>query len=187
MRGLSFASALVLAVSLFATRTDYLSAKQKFQSIEKHKVASGTRVPLTSEELNSYVRAELPNVAPTGIREPVVELHGNNRATGRALIDFVKLRSAQGKPPGWLLRNLLRGEHEVAVTTRLQSSGGSAVVNIEQVEVGGIPVSGSALDFLIDNYVTPNYPDAKIGKPFRLKYGMERLEVAKNVAYVVMK
>jgi hypothetical protein len=187
MRGLSFASALVLAASLFATHTDYLSAKQKFQSIEKHKVASGARVPITSEELNSYVRAELPKVAPEGIRQPVVELPGNNRATGRAMIDFVKLRSAQGKPPGWLLRNLLQGEHEVMVTTTVQSGGGSAVVNVERVEVSGVPISGSALDYLIENYVIPKYPDVKIGKPFQLKYGMDRLEVAKNVAYVVMK
>ena len=55
------------------------------------------------------------------------------------------------------------------------------------MEVAGVPISGSALDFLIQNYLRPNYPDAKIGRPFELKYNMDRIEVAPGTAYVYMK
>jgi hypothetical protein len=150
-------------------------------------VRPGSRIAISSQELNAYVAAELPKVAPPGVRRPQVFLHGNNVATGKAMIDFVKLRSAQGKPPGWLLRKLLEGEHEVAVTTRLRSSGGTATVDLEQVEIAGVPISGSALDFLIRNYLQPNYPTAKIGQPFALGYGLDRIEVGRDVAYVVMR
>jgi len=188
MRGLLSASALfVLAGSLAATRTEYLSAKKKFETIERQQVPAGQRIPISAAELNAYVQAELPKVAPPGIRDPRIRLDGDNAATGRARIDFVKLRSAQGKPPGLLLRTLLSGEHEVAVTTRVRSGNGMATVDIERVEVEGIPISGAALDFLIRNYLIPNYPEAKIGKPFALKYRMDRLEVKPGVAYVVMK
>jgi hypothetical protein len=184
----------LLCASLFflnglapASRTDYLSAKRKFTNIEKYQVAAGSRVALTSQEINAYVQTELPQVAPPGIREPKVELQGNNVASGRAMVDFVKLRSAQGKPPGWILRNLLQGEHELAVTTRVRSANGTATVDIQRVEIEGIPISGAALDFLIKNYLIPHYPTAKIGQPIPLKYRMERLEVQPGVAYVVMK
>src|SRR3954447_722506 len=182
---------LLLAVALASTavgsKGEYDSIKRKFDQIEKQQLKPGARVAITTGELNSYVQTELPKVAPDGIRQPVVELTGGNTATGRALIDFVKLRSAQGQPPGFFLRTLLQGEHSVSVTTRVRSGGGTATVDIEKVEIEGIPIQGAALDFLIRNYLLPRYPSAKIGKPFDLNYKMDRLEVTPGMAWVVMK
>src|SRR5690242_4802883 len=102
----SFAVAVLLLPVAFAvgTRSDYLSIRQKFQSIEKQRVAPGTRVALPSRELNAYVQTELPKVAPQGIRNPTVELQANNVAIGRALINFVKFQNANGTPPNWIVR-----------------------------------------------------------------------------------
>ena len=186
MRSLVLALALLPATFLVATRADYQTVKQKFSSIEKYKVKPGSRIPISVQELNAYVQKELPEVAPEGVRNPSVQLQGNNIATGRAVINFLKLRSAQGKTSNWLLRQMLEGEHDVAVTTRVESGGGQATVYIEKVEVDGIPIEGAALDFLIKNYLLPNYPDAKIGTPFDLKYKMDRFEVRPGMAYVVM-
>lgn len=177
---------LLCVSTVVASRADYASIKNKFQKIEKGQVKAGSRVPLSTAELNEYVKVELPKVAPPGIRNPAVHLQGNNLATGRARIDFVKLRSAQGKPPNWFLKTLLQGEHEISVTARVESGGGKATVHLEKVDLEGIPISGSALDFLVQNYLLPNYPDAKIGKPFALNYKMDRLEVAPGTAWVVM-
>jgi hypothetical protein len=187
MRSLVLALALLPATFLVATRADYVNIKQKFSSIEKLKVKPGSRVPISVQELNAYVQKELPEVAPDGVRNPSVSLEGNNIATGRALINFLKLRSAHGKTSNWILRQMLNGEHDVAVTTRVESGGGQATVYVQRVEVDGIPIEGGALDFLIHNYLLPNYPDAKIGTPFELKYRMDRLEVKPGMAYVVMR
>jgi len=176
---------LVCLVSFAAvSQTDYQNAKRKFQTIDKKPPKPGTRIPFTSSELNAYVQTELPAVAPQGIRNPKVELQGNNVATGRALIDFVKLRSVQGKNTNWMLRKLIEGEREVAVTTRITSAGGQATVNLQRVEVGGIPIEGAALDFIINTYLIPNYPEAKVGKPFRLHKNVDKIEVSPGVAYV---
>lgn len=185
MKPFAVAVVLLVAMSAGASRSDYLSAKKKFQAIDKQMVKPGTRVPLTSSELNAYVETELPAVAPAGVRDPQVELLGDNAATGRAKIDFVKLRSAQGKPTNWFLRKILEGEREVAVTTRVRSSGGKATIDVQRVEVGGFPIEGAALDFLINNYLIPNYPQAKIGRPFALPERVDRIEVKPGVAYVV--
>jgi hypothetical protein len=187
MKGIALALAAVSVAAIASTKTDYVSAKRKFQQIDTRQTGPGSRVPITSQELNAYVQTELPAVAPPGIRRPRVELLGNNTASGSALIDFVKLRSAQGKSTPWLMRKLLEGEREVKVTTHVKSANGTATVDIEQVEIGGIPIQGTALDFLIENYLIPNYPEAKIGQPFKLHKNIDRIEVAPGIAYVTLK
>lgn len=187
MRSLVVSIALLAAVTLAATRTDYVNVKRKFQSIETQQAKPGSRIAISSQELNAYVQTELPQVAPPGIRNPHVVLHGANTATGSALIDFLKLRSAQGQSTNWIMRKLLEGEREVKVTTSISSANGMATVNIQRVEVGGIPIQGATLDFLIRNYLIPNYPEAKIGQPFGLHHRVDHVEVAAGVAYVVLK
>jgi hypothetical protein len=187
MRGLAVAVVLLATGTVASTRTDYLNVKRKFKEIDTSQAKPGARVAISSQELNAYVENELPTVAPPGIRKPHVELQGNNIATGSALIDFLKLRSAQGKTTNWLLRKMLEGEHEVKVTTKVTSGNGSAKVDLQRVEVGGLPIQGAALDFLIQNYLLPNYPEAKIGKPFALHKRVDRIEVAPGVAYVIVK
>jgi hypothetical protein len=186
MRALAVIVAL-LSLAGFAgvSQKDYLSAKRKFQAIDKQPPKPGTRVAITSAELNAYVQSELPKVAPPGIRNPNIEMLNSNTATGRAIIDFLKLRSAQGKSTSWMMRKLLEGEREVAVTARIQSGGGQATVDLDRVEISGITIEGAALDFILENYLKPNYPDAKIGKPFALHQHVDRIEVARGVAYVI--
>jgi hypothetical protein len=180
-------TSVLTGVVALASRTEYTSVKRKFTLIEKYQVKPGTRVPFPASELNAYVQAEIPKVAPQGIRNPHLELPGGNVAVGTALINFVKVQNAQGNAPGWFARKLLDGEHNVVVTARLESGNGMATVDLKRVEIDGITVQGAALDFLIQNYLLPNYPDAKVGKPFALDYRMDRFEVNPGIAYVVMK
>ena len=48
-------------------------------------------------------------------------------------------------------------------------------------------VCQAALDFLIQNFLLPRFPDAKIGRPFELGHGIDRLEVRPNEVRVVIK
>jgi hypothetical protein len=57
---------------------------------------------------------------------------------------------------------------------------------VDRVEVSGIPLSGSALDYIIDNYLHEYYPDAKIGRPFELAHNIDRLEVRPTGVQVVV-
>jgi hypothetical protein len=180
------ATAALFSLAGFAavSSTDYLSAKKKFQAIDKQTVKAGSKVAVGSSELNAYVQTELPKVAPQGVRDPNVELIGNNTATGKVMVDFLKLRSARGKSTSWIMRKLLEGAREVAVTARVSSGYGKATVHLQRVEVSGIPIEGTALDFLINNYLIPNYPEAKIGRPFELHKRVDRIEVSPGVAYI---
>ncbi len=121
---------------------------------------------LTSRELNAYVATEVAQYAPQGVRNPHLEL-GDGSATGTALIDFLKLRQAEGKSPGWVMSKLLAGERPVLVRARIQSGSGSARVDVERVEISSVVIDGKTLDFLIQNFLIPQFPEAQVSKPFK--------------------
>jgi len=164
---------------------DYLSARRKIELLENDQVPAGSLLSLSARELNAYVRGELPNVAPEGIRDPRLEL-GNGRASGFAYVDFPKLRQAQGRPMNFFLAKLLAGERPVQVSARIRSGAGTATVDLERVEISGLAISGAALDFLIQNFLLAYYPEAQVGQPFELAHRIERLEVRSTEVRVIV-
>src|SRR5436309_1939758 len=165
--------------------SDYLSIKRKFDLIESDKLRPGSRVSLTSRELNAFVVNEVAEFDGQGVRDPKLEL-GNDSATGTALIDFLKLRQAAGKPSGWVMTKLLAGERPVRVTARIKSGSGRAVVDVERVEISGVTIDGKMLDYLIQHYLIPQFPEAKVGQPFELAHHIDRLEVTPDAVGVVL-
>lgn len=154
-----------------------LTARAKFNLIQSGRVRPGSVLTLSLVELNAYVRSELPSVAPEGVRQTRLEL-GSGTATGSAMIDFLKLRRAQGEKTPWLIAKLIEGEKFVKVNARIQSDHGKATVYLQRVELSGLAVSGSTLDFLIQTFVLPLYPNVKVNEPFALHDRVDHIEVA---------
>lgn len=180
----------LIAVVLFSAaaagaENSYQSAGRKITLIQEDRAAPGSRIWLSIGELNDYVRHEAIKVVPQGLRNPRLEL-GHSSAAAYALIDFLKVRELKGAPPSLLLVWLLSGERPVRVTAQIQSSQGRATVNVEEVDMAGISARGAVLDFLIDNFFLPFYPEAKIGRPFELGHNVDRLEVSPQGVSVVM-
>jgi len=174
-----FLAAMVTAFA--AADTDYVSAQKKLDQIEAGSLRAGSRVVLSARELTAWAEHQVP----TGVRSPKVEL-GAGTATGSALIDFGKLRRAQGHAPGWLMSKLLDGERPVRVTVRIRSANGQATVDVERVEISGLQIDGQTLDFLIQNFLLAMYPDALVGQPFEIGSRVDRIEVAPGAATVVI-
>jgi hypothetical protein len=85
------------------------------------------------------------------------------------------------------MSKLLDGERPVSVTARVRSSAGRATVDIQRVEISGLAIDGGTLDFLIQNFLIPMYPEAVIGKPFELGHGIDRLDVSPSAVAVLLK
>ena len=180
--------ALVLSVCiplLCGSYAEYLSADRKFKLIEADHLRHGSRITLTKGELNAYVQKEVAESFPSGVRDARLDL-ATGAAVGSALIDFGKVRRAQGKPPGWLMSKILDGERPVEVAASIRSGGGRATVDVQSVKISGVVIEGRVLDFLIHNYLLPNYPDAKVGEPFELSHGIDRLDVKPAAVDVVI-
>src|SRR5437764_6381794 len=154
--------------------------------IQTGKAKPGSVFTFSSSELNAYARSELPTIVPEGVRETHLEL-GSGTATGSALVDFLKLRHGQGESTPWLISKLIEGEKLVRVNARIQSANGRAMVYLQRVEISGLAVSGSTLDFLIRTFFLPLYPNAKINEPFELHDSVDRIEVDPVQARVVIR
>jgi len=175
----------VIPLLALATATgfdSYTSVRQKLDSIDSDRLRPGSHVRLTPPELEAYAVHE----APDGVRNPRVELPEPGLVKASAVVDFGRVRRAQGHPPGWLLGKLLDGERPVSVTARIRSSGGSATVDVQRVEISGVVIDGSTLDFLIQNILLPVYPTATVGRPFELGHRVERLDVQRGAVDVVI-
>jgi hypothetical protein len=171
--------ALFQAFACLAFQGDYASAKRKVEQIEGEKLPARSIITFSLRESNAYAREEARKEVGDAITNPKLEFAAE-RVTGSAWIDFVKARTNRGEPPGFLLRALLRGEKHVSVTARVRSWEGKCQVDLEAVEIAGIPVSGRMLDLIIEYYLTPRYPEAVIGKPFELRHRLERIDVGVN-------
>ena len=170
--GLAVGLATLFAIGL-AAYDQYASIQQKFDLISSDRLRVGAHVDLSLPELNAYAARQ----APPGVRNPKLQLLPHGEVTGTAMIDFGKLRRAQGADPGWLMSKLLDGERPVSVTVRITSAGGQARVQVEQVEISSIDIDGKVLDFLVEDVLLPLYPNAMVDKPFRLIHHIDRLDV----------
>jgi len=169
-----------------ATSPEAASASAKLELLRTGRATPGSVVTFTAREINAWAAARLPAYVPRGVRNARLEL-GRSSAIGTALIDFVQLRQANGETTNWFLAKLLEGERPVRVAISIQSAHGKAAVYVRLVEISGVAVSGSALDFLVDNFVRAIFPEVRINEPFPLAEGIERIEIAPNVARALIK
>jgi hypothetical protein len=170
---------------LYGAASGFLAAQRKMDLIESSKLRPSSRVTFAKAELNDWVQHEAARLYPGSVRNPAVDL-GPGIATGTALIDFAKLRRAQGNPPGMLMSRLLDGERPVKVTARVTSGAGQATVDVQSVEISGLTIDGPVLDYMIRSYLLPNYPTAKVGEPFKLGYNIERVELQPSALNVLI-
>lgn len=169
-----FACLMVLCVAAGGTFDLYTSARQKVELIESGRLRPGARVDLSVSEINAWAARE----APIGIRNLKMAVTGPDTVSGSALVDFGKLRRAQGYEPGWLMSKLLDGDRQVSATAHVRSGGGKITVDLTQVSISGLEIEGSTVDFLLKNFVLPFYPEAMVGQPVAMGFRIDRLQVA---------
>jgi hypothetical protein len=186
MRNLTFLATFIAFAAPTATDPLAQSAQRKLDIIQSGKAKPGAVFVFSVAELNSWARYKLPGIVPEGVRNPRLEL-GNGTATGYALVNLLKVRHGQGLETNWFISKLIDGEKPVKVNVRIDSAHGKATVYLKRVEISGLAISGSTLDFLIDNFFKPLYPDSKIDEPFELADNVDHIEVHPADARAVMK
>ncbi|MBS1877139.1 MAG: hypothetical protein JSU00_28260 [Acidobacteria bacterium] len=170
-------------VGVLAAQPAYVSARRKLDIIESQRAPAGSIYSFTRAEIEAWAAVEIPQIVPDGFRNATVEL-GTDVATGRALIDFARLRHAKGAPKNWFIDRLIEGERPVAVTIDIRSADGRCTANIRSVQVSGVSATGSVLDFLVKNFFIPLFPNAKIGEPFEIGDRIDSIAIRPQAAYV---
>ncbi len=173
--------ALLAGLAILPAATSTLeSARRKFDRLDEGKLRAGTRVDISTEELTAWAADEAKTYAPGAIRNIRLVLTPGG-ATVTASIDFLKVRQATtGEQAGWLMKNLLGGERQVTVRTRIESRNRKARVDLERVEISGVAIEGTTLEFLITNWLRPTLPDVHINEWFNLGVRVDRFTVSQS-------
>jgi hypothetical protein len=175
----------VTASVLFAADPLADRAQKKLDSISDRKLKPGSAVTLSSGEINAWIHAKAVKAFPEGIRNEREDL-GTGTTDGTALVDFLKLGRAKSSVNP-LIARLIEGERPLRVSIRVESANGRATVFLTRVELSGVAVDGSILDFLIKHFVQPRYPDIKINEPFDLDFNIDRIEIQPAGVRVLIK
>ncbi|MGH9613756.1 MAG: hypothetical protein ACRD4P_11810, partial [Bryobacteraceae bacterium] len=94
--------------------------KHKIQLIDSGHARRGSTIVFPQNELNDFARWRLPQLVPQGARAPSLEI-GKGTATGHLLVDFLKMRKADGADTPWLISKMIEGERPLTVQTRIES------------------------------------------------------------------
>ena len=98
--------------------------------------------------------------------------NGVIRAT--ATVDFDQITA--GKVSSNPLLGLFRGTHDVEAKAHAEGSGGTGQVHIDSISLDGVGVPRMALEFFVDKYIKPKYPNLGIDSSFAMPY---QIDVAK--------
>ncbi len=162
------------------------SADKKFRHIQTNATkAQPDEAPtvFTEREVNAYVadsRVELPK----GIKR--VRFSGaNGVVTTDSTVDFDQVTAgARSSNP---LLSLFSGVHQVQIVSHAQGSGGEGHVQIDSVSIDGVEVPRIALEYFVDRYIKPRYPDLGMQSRFRLPARVDTAVVGDHVLTVTQK
>ena len=159
------------------------SAQKKLDSISDRKLKPGAIVTLSSREINAWMHEKAVKAFPEGMRNEHIDL-GSGSAEGTALVDLLKLSRGNVNV---LIARLIEGERLLKAAIRVESGGGRCTVFLTRVELGGVAIDGSVLDFLIKHFVQPRYPDIKINEPFELDFNIDRIDLQPTGVRIAIK
>jgi hypothetical protein len=167
------------------TTDDFSSIQRKMDDIVKEHTKPGDRIFMSLREMNAYLYAQAQAIAPKAVRNTRVEL-AEGAGTVSAMVNFLELNKARGAQSNWIMEKMLDGERLVKVSVHIQSEHGKGRVSVDRVEVGGAAISGAPLDYLIQNYVVPQFPTAKVDQWFKMDHHMDHFEIHQSGATVVI-
>jgi len=178
---------LVVAASVLVAANPLAdSAQKKLDSIADRKLKPGASVTLTPAEINAWIHEKAVKAFPEGVRNERIHL-GPGAADGTALIDLLKIGKNKGQEVNALIARLIEGERPLRILIRVASANGRCTVYLTRVELSGVALDGSLLDFLIKHFVQPRYPDIKINEPFDLDYNIDRIDIQPAGVRVLIK
>lgn len=172
------------------SRRDAARLQAKLDRIAKttgERGAVAAKTPISEAELNSYLRLELGNRLPAGVKDPWVSLLEGNRLSGSATVDLAEVSKNRKSTSMLDPFNYLSGSVPVAVNGVLQARNGVGAFSLESASISGVPVPLWMLQEIVTHYSkSPSAPNGvSIDKPFMLPSGIREIQLAKGQAIVV--
>ena len=119
---------------------------------------------MTEEEINDYMASGRVKL-PQGVKK--VTFEGESGVmTGVATVDFDEIRAGQRSSNPLL--SIFNGTHLVRVEADAAATGGVAKVHVRTVSLDGYNIPRGMLEYFIDKYLKPKYPNVGMDSTFQL-------------------
>jgi hypothetical protein len=162
------------------------SADAKFRHLEENarrNPPDQTPTVLTEREINAYLNSGRVQL-PVGVRS--VRFTGKNGvvdAVTRVDFDAITAQSKSSNP----LLSLFSGLHDVHAVAHASASGGKGRVQIDSIELDGVTIPRVALEFFIDRYLQPKYPDIGMDSVFDLPHRIDTARIGDHQLILTQK
>ena len=172
------------------TRRDAASLQAKLTRITENSAGpqkTPTQTPVTEAELNSYLRYEMADRMPAGVKDPWVSILGESRLSGTATVDLARVAQSR-KSTGMLDPfSYLTGTMPVAVNGMLHTKNGVGTFTLESASISGVPVPAWMLQEIVNHYSKSETSPQGVAldKPFVLPSGIREIQLARGQAIVV--
>jgi hypothetical protein len=143
--------------------------------------------PLLEREVNAYVWTYLMQDLPPGVTSPRVEIVGDTVVAGSVVLDMDAYKASRPPAKGFDPLALLSGRLTARVRGRLLTSDGVGRFELDQADLGGIPLPRVLVQQLLSHYSrTPDQPDGiRLDQPFDLPVSIREIRVEPREAVVV--
>ena len=175
------AGIIVTAAADVLTRQLGDAFAKKVVVVQEH-ANNGVTKPLsttfTQAETNSYLKFNAGDLLPTGLTQPEITMHGQNRVSGKAIVDLDVVRKKQGSG-GWFdPTSYLTGKLLVTASGRVITGDGKGRFELASAEVSGIPIPKSFLNQMVNFFTrTADNPNgSSMDDVFELPAEIKRID-----------
>ena len=182
---------LLAAVTVIAKQTKhspaFLSMDRKVEILEanaQRPPAQPQNTDITQDELNAYL-AEGGVDMPKGIESAKIDMKpAVLHAT--ATVNFDTLAEGHtGNNP--IFSALFTGTHDVEAQAQASGAAGQGTIIVDWVKLDGVQVPKSALEYLMQHYVKPKYPNAGMTTRFPLPVRIDMAVVSQGKVTLTQK
>lgn len=155
--------------------------EKKVVVVQEH-ANNGVKKPLsttfTQAETNSYFKYNAKDLLPTGLTEPELTMHGQNRVSGKAIVDLDVVRRKQSSG-GWFdPTSYLTGKLLVTASGRVITGDGKGRFELASAEVSGVPIPKPFLNQMVNFFTrTADNPNgSSMDDVFELPAKIQRID-----------
>ncbi|MDT8070252.1 MAG: hypothetical protein ROO76_18955 [Terriglobia bacterium] len=187
-----FLALIVLATFALLAQADrhspaYLSMDRKVASIESNASNPPSHpqtTTITQDELNAYLSEGGIDI-PKGLSDVKIEFSpGTVHASSQVDFDHLSEGHGGGNP---IFSALFSGTHDVEADAQASGSNGQGTVTIKTVKLDGVSIPKAALEYLIQHYVKPKYPNAGMTSTFSLPDNIQNAVVQQSQVALTQK
>ncbi len=159
MRSAAASLLLICLLGIAVSGADVLTRQlgdafaKKVVTVQTH-ANEGVKKPLsttfTQAETNSYLKFNAVDLLPTGLTQPEITLHGQNRVSAKAIVDLDIVRKKQSSG-GWFdPTSYLTGKLLVTASGRVITGDGKGRIELETADVSGVPIPKAFLNQMVN-------------------------------------